>query len=164
VDWLRKRRSKKRNEHAHDEEKKAGALYRMTLGRLGKFWATVVTVELMDLAFSIDNVFAAVAFSENILLILCGVFIGILAMRFVAQGFVKLMEHFPFLESCAYLVISLLGLKLTLSLYEHYYPNDAFTKAISSEYADWITSGLTLCIFLLPVITSQLFNVPKKHE
>jgi YkoY family integral membrane protein len=164
VNWARMQLSKKRIGGEHHEQKEANALYRYTLGRLGKFWATVVTVELMDLAFSIDNVFAAVAFSENIILILCGVFIGILAMRFVAQGFVKLMERFPFLESCAYLVISLLGIKLTLSLYEHYYPDDAVAKALTSEYADWLTSGLTLCIFLLPVISSLVFNVPKKHE
>ena len=68
---------------------------------LGPFWSTVVMVEVMDLAFSIDNVFAAVAFTDNIFLICCGVFIGILSMRFVAQGFVKLMELFPFLEAIA---------------------------------------------------------------
>jgi len=47
----------------------------------------------MDLAFSIDNVFAAVAFTDNLWLIMIGVFIGILAMRFVAQSFVKLIEN-----------------------------------------------------------------------
>lgn len=51
-------------------------------------------VEIMDLAFSLDNVFAAVAFTPNILLICIGVFIGILAMRFVAQRFIKLMEKY----------------------------------------------------------------------
>ncbi|MFM7036025.1 MAG: proton-conducting transporter membrane subunit [Planctomycetia bacterium] len=34
--------------------------YRVTVGSLGNFWATVCLVELMDMAFSIDNVFAAV--------------------------------------------------------------------------------------------------------
>ena len=67
-----------------------------TIGLIGPFWATIVAIEIMDLTFSIDNVFAAVAFSDNILLIWMGVFLGILAMRFVAQGFVTLMEKFPF--------------------------------------------------------------------
>jgi YkoY family integral membrane protein len=55
---------------------------------IGSFWATVAAVEIMDMSFSIDNVFAAVAFSKNIILVCTGVFIGILAMRFVAQGFI----------------------------------------------------------------------------
>jgi hypothetical protein len=50
--------------NAHDDyvDKKSNWLYRATLGSLGQFWATIALVELMDLAFSIDNVFAAVAF------------------------------------------------------------------------------------------------------
>lgn len=43
-----------------------------------------MTVEMMDMVFSIDNVFAAVALSPNIYIVMGGVFIGILAMRFAA--------------------------------------------------------------------------------
>lgn len=85
-------------------DKKANWLYKSTVGWMGNFWATVVLVELMDLAFSIDNVFAAVAFTPNIILICLGVFIGILTMRFIAQGFVKLMEENSFLETAALLL------------------------------------------------------------
>ncbi|HRB19281.1 MAG TPA: DUF475 domain-containing protein, partial [Chitinophagales bacterium] len=49
--------------------KKESKFYKYTLGLLGSFWSTVALVELMDLAFSIDNVFAAVAFTDNIYLI-----------------------------------------------------------------------------------------------
>jgi YkoY family integral membrane protein len=138
--------------------------YKATVGWMGQFWATVALVELMDLAFSIDNVFAAVAFSDNIVLIWTGVFIGILAMRFVAQGFVKLMEKFPFLETAAFLVIGVLGIKLLLSLYEHFYPETATAKFLESHEADWATSILTVSIFLIPLITSWLFNYPKRHK
>jgi len=152
---------------AGDEEevidKNSNWLYKATIGWMGQFWATVALVELMDLAFSIDNVFAAVAFSDNIILIWVGVFIGILAMRFVAQGFVTLMEKFPFLETAAFLVIGVLGIKLVLSLYEHFYPESAITKFLESHEADWATSILTVSIFLIPVLTSWLFNYPKKH-
>src|SRR5215217_344432 len=102
--------------------KKENWFYKATINWLNQFWATVALVEIMDLAFSIDNVFAVVAFTENIILIWAGVFIGILAMRFVAQWFVQLMGKYPFLEPAAFLVIGLLGLKLCLSLYEHYQP------------------------------------------
>ena len=96
-------------------DKKGNWLYRVTVGSLGNFWATVCLIELLDMAFSIDNVFAAVAFTPNIILVCTGVFIGILAMRFIAQWFVKLMGTYPFLESAAFIVIGILGLKLSLS-------------------------------------------------
>ncbi len=143
-------------------DKKGNWLYRSTVGALGNFWATVALVELMDMAFSIDNVFAAVAFSKNIILIWVGVFIGILAMRFVAQGFVKLMEKYTFLETCAFIVIAILGIKLLLSLLEHFYPEAAFSKWLGSHQADWIISGLTVAIFLIPILSSWLFNYPKR--
>lgn len=160
IDWLRKRG---KTEETKTEIKNEGSVfYRATVGRIGKFWATVIAVEVMDLAFSIDNVFAAVAFSDNVLVIMIGVFIGILAMRFVAQGFVKLLEHYPFLEVCAYLVIALLGVKLSLSLAEHYYPDSIMTKVLESHEADWVTSLITIAIFFVPMITCYLFDYPSR--
>ena len=154
--WKTRKDNSKKEEKSQD----GGWLFRFTAGSLGTFWATVISVEVMDLAFSMDNVFAAVAFSNNILIILCGVFIGILAMRFVAQGFVKLMERFSFLEGCAYVVIFLLGIELTLSLYQHFYPDAWLSKFLSSPGADWGTSALTIAIFFIPIVTSMLFNFP----
>jgi len=78
------------------------------------FWKTVLFVEIMDMAFSIDNVFAAVAMSPKLWVVITGVFIGILAMRFVAGQFVILMKKYPELETSAYLVILMLGVKLSL--------------------------------------------------
>lgn len=156
-------KSKKTPEKSDDTlNKNENWLYKVTIGWIGQFWATVVLVELMDLAFSIDNVFAAVAFSENIILICLGVFIGILAMRFVAQSFVKLMEKYPFLETSAFVVIAVLGIKLVLSLYEHYYPETQMSHFLGSHEADWATSILTVSIFFIPVLSSFLFNYPKK--
>lgn len=162
IDWWRKRnRKQEEKEHLKQEKSK---LYKATVGRIGKFWATVIAVEIMDLAFSMDNVFAAVAFSKNIIIIMIGVFIGILAMRFVAQGFVKLLEKYPFLEACAYVVIAMLGLKLSASIISHFYRESGFTKALESHHADWITSLITICTFFIPVMTCALFDVPKKAK
>ncbi|TFF36344.1 TerC family protein [Mucilaginibacter psychrotolerans] len=148
-------------EESVDKEK--NWLYKSTVGLIGTFWATVALVELMDLAFSIDNVFAAVAFTDHVFLIYVGVFIGILAMRFVAQAFVKLMEKFTFLETVAFIVIGVLGIKLTSSLYIHFQPETPFSKFMEGETADIAVSVFTVAIFLIPVITSLLFNFPKKH-
>lgn len=143
-------------------DKNSHWLYKATIGWMGQFWATVALVELMDLAFSIDNVFAAVAFSDNLILIWIGVFIGILAMRFVAQAFVKLMEKYRFLETAAFVVIAVLGLKLVFSLFEHFYPDSGISKFMTSHAADIGISILTVAIFVVPIITSSLFNYPKK--
>ncbi|WP_256012456.1 TerC family protein [Desertivirga xinjiangensis] len=137
--------------------------YRSTVGVLGTFWSTVALVEIMDLAFSIDNVFAAVAFTDHMFLIYTGVFIGILAMRFVAQGFVKLMEKYTFLETIAFIVIGVLGLKLTASVYSHFDHSAALAQFLDSEKLDLMVSVFTVVIFVLPVLSSHFFNFPKKN-
>jgi YkoY family integral membrane protein len=154
----------KQTESTDDDtiDKESNWLYKLTVGSLGTFWATVCLVELMDMAFSIDNVFAAVAFTPNIILVCVGVFIGILAMRFIAQWFVKLMEKYNFLESAAFIVIAILGIKLTLSLVEHFYPESSFSAFLGSHTADMGISILTVSIFFIPILTSLLFNFPKK--
>jgi YkoY family integral membrane protein len=161
-DWYKGKQTETKEDDFVD--KKSNWLYRATVGSLGTFWATVCLVELMDMAFSIDNVFAAVAFTPNIILVCIGVFIGILAMRFIAQWFVKLMEKYTFLETAAFIVIGILGLKLLLSLYEHFYPESSISKFLGSHTADIGISVLTVAIFFIPIITSLLFNFPKKNE
>ena len=141
-------------------DKNSNWFYRKTIGAFGPFWATVALVEVMDLAFSIDNVFAAVAFTDNMALIYIGVFIGILAMRYVAQGFVKLMEHYPFLETAAFVVIGVLGLKLTSSFFCHFYENNLLCKFLEGEESDMYISLLTVGIFVVPIISSYFFNFP----
>jgi len=139
-------------------------LYKKIVGVIGNFWATIILVELMDVAFSIDNVFAAVAFSDNIVLIWLGVFIGILAMRFVAQLFISLMEKYPFLETCAFIVIGCLGLKLLLSVVSHFYPTTSIGAMLESKEADWLTSAFTIGIFAIPFVIRVLFYHPHKDK
>ena len=158
IQYFVKKHAPKKEEHHEDKQK--SWIYRHTVGWMGAFWSTVVLVEIMDLAFSIDNVFAAVAFTDNLILIYAGVFIGILAMRFVAQGFVKLIARYSFLEPTAFIVIGILGIKLCLGVYEHLYPETAMGKFLGSHAADWATSAITIAVFLVPVLTSYLFNVP----
>jgi YkoY family integral membrane protein len=152
------------NEQDDYFDKQANWFYRVAARSMGSFWATVMLIEMMDIAFSIDNIFAAVAFTDNIILVCIGVFIGILAMRFVAQGFVRLMEEYRFLETCAFIVLGVLGLKLMLSFAVQLFPGAAFTRLIEGHRADIITSGLTVAIFFVPVLTSRLFNFPARER
>jgi YkoY family integral membrane protein len=163
----------KRNVPDEPEKVKAkneSFFYKYTVGLFGVFWSTVILVELMDLAFSIDNVFAAVALAQNIpnpqkLYIVCfGVFVGILAMRFVAQGFVRLLEKYPFMITSAFLVIGLLGAKLLLSFICEEVGRGNFCELINGHNADMWVSVLTIAIFVVPIITSKLFNFPKAEH
>lgn len=126
--------------------------YKWTVGLLGRFWATVVVIEAMDMAFSLDNVFAAVAYTDNLLLICGGVFIGILGIRFVAQFFVRLMKRYPFLEISAFVVIGILGLKMVVTTACHF----GFLKFMETEAADVVTSVATVLFFFAPVIVFEL--------
>lgn len=138
--------------------KKETNIYKKLLVRIGPFWATVAAVEIMDLAFSIDNVFAAVAFTDNIYLIWLGVFIGILTMRFVAQGFVRLMERFPFLERVAFWVIALLGLKLVASFACDFFPENLLCHFINGHQGDLYISIITTLMFVVPIAKSYFWG------
>lgn len=111
--------------------------------RIGLLWATVVLVEIMDMAFSIDNIFAAVAMTNNIYLILTGVCMGIVAMRFVAQWFVRLIKRYPSMETSAFVVIGLLAVKLILS-----------GMHLFTGYDGWF-SAVMMLIFFIPLITKK---------
>lgn len=158
-DYFKRRATPEKEDDALVKEEKW--FYKLTMGWMGPFWATVVAVEVMDLAFSMDNVFAAVAFTDNIYLICMGVFIGILAMRFVAQWFVKLLERFPFLEVSAFGVIAVLGIKLLMAFPTHFYKDRPWAKILESESADVLVSVITAAAFFLPVFTSRFFGFPK---
>lgn len=83
------------------------------------FWLVVLNVELADLAFSLDNVVAAVALSDHILIVMLGVALGIVAMRFAADIFTWLIRREPILATGAYLVVLNIGVELLLSEFWH---------------------------------------------
>lgn len=144
-----------------EEELEQEVKHPRRLPGLSFFWSTVVMVEIMDMTFSLDNVFAAVAFTDNIYLVCLGVFIGIITMRIVAGYFVKLMERFPFLDAVAFLVIGVLGLKLCMGYYCAEYGPSHFCEMMESEKADMIFSLSTVVLFVTPILTSIAFNFPK---
>lgn len=133
--------------------KKKNRLYRFLTPYLGPFWSTVALVEIMDLVFSMDNVFAAVVYAkDNIYLIWIGVFIGIITMRLVAVFFVKLIERFPLLTNAAYFVIGFLGLKLLLGFCCSVFHLPALCAVVENEKADFLFSMFTLLVFITPIV------------
>ena len=79
-----------------------------------RFWNVVIAVELADLAFSLDNVVAVVALSNNLPIVMFGVFIGIVAMRFAASIFTWMVLREPILKPAAYLVVFNIGAELLI--------------------------------------------------
>ncbi|MBC7396835.1 MAG: hypothetical protein H7333_05270 [Bdellovibrionales bacterium] len=78
------------------------------------FWKTVFMIELTDLAFAVDSILAAVALSSNYWVIVAGGLIGVLVIRFAAQGMIKLLNRWPKLEVFAYLLIAVVSVKVII--------------------------------------------------
>lgn len=94
---------------------------RKTANREGlSFWATVVYLNVVDLAFALDSVVAAVAVVDTVhhpdklWVVVTGAIIGIVLLRFAASYFIRLLEKFPILDHVAYVLVGWAGLKLFL--------------------------------------------------
>ncbi|HEY9717208.1 MAG TPA: hypothetical protein V6C69_07060, partial [Trichormus sp.] len=80
----------------------------------GGFWATVASVAVADMCFSMDNVLASTALSSQLWVVIVGVGLGILTMALVAGAFVRLMEKYPVLSRLAYVIVGYIGVLLIL--------------------------------------------------
>lgn len=101
------------------------------------FWSVVVAVELADLAFSLDNVVAVVALSDNLYIVMFGVFIGIITMRFAATLFTLMILKEPILKPAAYIVVFNIGAELLL---------DEFAGIEFNSATKFMISGGTLIL------------------
>ena len=79
---------------------------------LSAFWATVIRVEMVNLAFSIDSILVAVAVSPKIQVIIAGGLLGIVAMRLVAGQLIDLIRRYPAIVDGAFIIIGWVAIKL----------------------------------------------------
>lgn len=107
------------------------------------FWLTVLNVELMDLAFSLDNVVAAVSLSDQIWVVILGVAIGILIMRFAAGIFSSIVLRFPILKTAAYILILNIGIEILLE------------EFAGVHFTDWARFGISIGTILFAIAYSQ---------
>lgn len=75
---------------------------------------TVLLLGFTDLAFSIDSVAAAVAVSDQILLISAGAVIGIIALRFTSGLFIRWLDEYERLETAGFLSVAFVALRLLI--------------------------------------------------
>ena len=97
----------------------------------------ILLLSVTDLAFSIDSITAAVAISDQFLLVITGAIIGVIALRFTSGLFIKWLEIYINLEKAGYIAVGLIGIKLIIQL--------IFYKLVIPEYLFFI---IMLCLFL----------------
>ena len=102
------------------------------------FIKVLVMVELTDIAFSIDSILVAAAMTNKLWIIVTGGILGIIMMRYASTIFIKLIDKFPRLETTAFQLVGLAGLKLLLEIPTEYYALD-FHKATNPEaWVAWV--------------------------
>ncbi len=79
------------------------------------FIRVVALLSITDLAFSIDSITTAVAISDQYILVVTGAIIGVIALRFTSEIFLRLIEYFTRLEMAGYIAILIIGCKLILN-------------------------------------------------
>lgn len=142
--------------HKEGEDRRAAPKARPWLG-LSAFWATVVRVELMNLAFSIDSILVAVAMSPKTWVVLTGGILGIVAMRLVVGQLITLVERYPKLVDGAFIIIAWVGGKLGLD----YLHSAGF---VAFEIPQWFSLGLIIVIFAIAFIYARLEGPVEKVE
>src|SRR3954454_23145239 len=112
---------------------------------LSALWGTVVKVELVNIAFSVDSILVAVAMSKKTWVVLTGGLLGIVAIRVVIGQLLSLVRRYPAIVDGAFIIIAWVGVKLLVEYLhsEHW---------IDFEINKWVSFGLIALIFLVSYI------------
>lgn len=132
-------------------------------GPVGKkypsFWLTIISIELTDVAFAVDSIFAAMAFippmpqgKSKLWVVFTGGFLGVILMRYAAVAFIKLLEKFPRFELSAYLLVTVIAGKL---LAEYFFLQLNFHSLKTTEF--WV-------FWVLMTLSFSSGFVPKKSR
>ena len=111
-------------------------------------WATIVKVELVNVAFSVDSILVAVAMSPKTWVVLSGGLLGIIAMRVVIGQLLAIVRKYPAIVDGAFVIIALVGLKLLLE----------YARAmgwIGYEMPKWLSLGLIAVTFLVAYVYAR---------
>jgi YkoY family integral membrane protein len=124
------------------------------------FWNAVIAIELTDIAFAVDSIVAAVAMVSGaeagekstvhpkLWLVVVGGMLGVIAMRFAAAMFIKLLDKFPRFELSAYLLVLVIGVKLILD----YFFKDRLDFHSAQDPAFWVFWSIMVAAFCVGFI------------
>ena len=141
----------------HDEgvDRRAPPKAKPMLG-LSPLWATIVRVELVNLAFSIDSILVAVAMSPKRWVVITGGVLGIVALRLVVGQLISLVQKYPTLVDAAFVIIAWVGVKLALE-YLH------AAGYVELEIPRSISLGLIIVIFVVAYLYARARG-PVEHK
>ncbi len=109
---------------------------------LSALWGTVVKVELVNIAFSVDSILVAVAMSKKTWVVLTGGLLGIVAIRVVIAQLLAIVRRYPALVDGAFIIIAWVGLKLLLEY-------SRVMGWVPFEVPRWLSFTLIVAIFLI---------------
>lgn len=113
---------------------------------INQFVSTIIAVEIMDVAFSVDSILAAFALSQNFFVLIAGGVLGILMMRSVAGVFQALINKVPELEKTAFILILLIAVKMFATITDKV--GEIFHQSWSSyEAPDMLFFGVLIVTF-----------------
>jgi YkoY family integral membrane protein len=124
---------------------------------LSPFWGTVVRVELINLAFSVDSILVAVAMSPKRWVVITGGILGIVAMRLVAGQLITLVQRYPALVDGAFIIIAWVGLKLCLE-----YLHEA--QIIGLDVPRWLSLGVIVVIFVVALVYARMQGAVESED
>jgi YkoY family integral membrane protein len=148
--------------------------------------AVIIQIEVIDLAFAVDQVVVAVAFTDEILLIVIASMLGILFLRLAAAVVARVMDWLPLLEHMAYVAVTYVGVKLIL-LHPWFVTNaqvvgrDVVGGACrvpfipvqhqvapgglpGCEIPTPLSVTVTLALFGVPILLKLLFGIPRSTQ
>lgn len=143
---------------------------------LSPLQGVIFQIGLVDLAFALDQVVAAVAFTKDVeavdlvdagflhltyqqALILSAATAGLVSLRLLAPFISRLMDWLPLLEHMAFVAVGFVGLLLVLEHPQLFPPPEALIHLLAP-----IKVPLTLSLFAVPVLIKLVFKVPRSHS
>src|SRR6188768_2808387 len=108
---------------------------------LSPLWGTIVKVELVNIAFSVDSILVAVAMSSKTWVVLTGGLLGIVAIRVVIGQLLAIVRKYPAIVDGAFIIIAWVGFKL---LVEYLHAEELIHLQINK----WLSFGVISLIFL----------------
>ncbi|HUR64503.1 MAG TPA: hypothetical protein VM241_08495 [Candidatus Thermoplasmatota archaeon] len=142
---------------------------------LSPLQSIVFQIGLIDVAFALDQVVAAVAFTKDVdavdlvkvgfvhltyqqTLILTAATAGLISLRVLAPFISRLMDWLPLLEHMAFVAVGFVGALLVLEHPQLFPSPTAITHALEP-----VKIPITLGLFAVPVLIKLAFKVPKSH-
>jgi YkoY family integral membrane protein len=115
---------------------------------LPALWGTILKVELVNIAFSVDSILVAVAMSNKTWVVMVGGLLGIVAMRVVISQLLLIVRRYPTLVDGAFVIIALVGAKLLIEY-------ASAMNWIHYEMPKWLSLGLIAITFLIAYVQAR---------